>query len=53
MTQSIGAGVHRLTPDNVEAYLSRCERLAKTFDLQALAADVKTSLEAFRNKKTE
>lgn len=53
MTQSIGAGVHRLTPDNVEAYLSRCERLAKTFDLQALAADVKTRLEAFRNKKTE
>lgn len=53
MTQSIGAGVHRLTPDNVEAYLSRCESLAKAFNFQSLAADVKTRLEAFRNKKTE
>lgn len=51
MIRSIGSGTHRLTPDNVEAYLLRCERLASTFDLQAFAADVKERLESFHNQK--
>lgn len=49
ITRSIGSGAHRLTPDNVEAYLARCERLARAFDLQAFAADVKERLEFFHN----
>lgn len=36
ITESMGKGEHLLTPDNVEAYLARCEELARTFDIKGL-----------------
>lgn len=47
ITQSIGTGLHRLTPDNVENYLHRCEKLALRFDFKAFFDEAKAHLESF------
>lgn len=44
LATSLGAGEHRLTPDNVEAYLERCEELARNFDIKGLNEQVKKML---------
>lgn len=51
MIKSIGSGRHRLTSDNVEIYLERCEKLASTFDLQGLAAEVAARLEIGKSQE--
>jgi len=44
MTESMGKGKHRLTSNNVEAYLTRCDELARAFDFKALNQEVKKLL---------
>jgi len=42
--EKLGKGENRLTPDNVEAYLERCEELARNFDIKGLNEQVKKML---------
>lgn len=44
MAESVGKDRHRLTSANVEAYLARCEELARKFDLKALNEEVQRLL---------
>ena len=50
ITQDIAAGRGRLAPETVDAYLRRCERLARRFDMAGLAAGVETRLAAVRDE---
>jgi hypothetical protein len=42
--EKMGKGDNLLTPDNVEAYLSRCDELARAFDIKGLNEKVKAML---------
>ena len=44
ITEKLGKGENLLTPDNVEAYLSRCDELARAFDIKGLNEKVKAML---------
>ena len=44
MTETAGKKKHLLTPDNVEAYLMRCDELARNFDIKGLNEQVKKML---------
>ena len=44
MTESMGQNRHRLTSDNMEEYLARCDELARSFDIKALNREVQHRL---------
>lgn len=44
MAESMGQDRHRLTSANIEAYLARCDELARTFDIKALNDKVQKEL---------
>jgi hypothetical protein len=44
LSEKMGKGENLLTPDNVEAYLARCEELARNFDIKGLNEKVKAML---------
>lgn len=53
ITESMGKRKHLLTPDNIDEYLRRCEKLASDFDFQSLADDVKKRLAVYDAPKKQ
>lgn len=45
MAECMGRGEHELSPGNVEAYLARCEELARKFDIKALHREAQSLLD--------
>ena len=44
ISEKLGKGENLLTPDNVEAYLTRCDEMARAFDIKGLNEKVKAML---------